>query len=76
MSPRSYAYLQGSVRAGRDSETTTTLLADLAAAVSRITGAPSADVVVALRETPGRLIMEGGRIMSDPGKEDDSLRSR
>lgn len=29
-----------------------------------------------LRETPGRLIMEGGRIMSDPGREDDLLRSR
>lgn len=73
---RSGTYLQGSVRAGRDSATTTRLLTELAASVSRITGAPSSDVVVALRETPGRLIMEGGRILPDPGNEDDSLRSR
>jgi phenylpyruvate tautomerase PptA (4-oxalocrotonate tautomerase family) len=62
-------YVQGSVRAGRDAETTTKLLTELTAAVSRVTGTPSADIVVALRETPGRLIMEGGRIMPDPGKE-------
>jgi phenylpyruvate tautomerase PptA (4-oxalocrotonate tautomerase family) len=67
-------YLQGSIRAGRDHETTTTLLTELTAAVSRITGTSSSDVVVALRETPGRLVMEGGRIMPDPGEEDDLLR--
>lgn len=57
--------LQGSVRAGRTAETTTRLLAELAATVSRITRAAPVEVVVALRETPGRLVMERGHVVGD-----------
>lgn len=66
-------YLQGSVRAGRDIETNTKLMIDLASAVSRVTRTPTTEIVVALRETPGRLILEGGHIIGDPGQENTAL---
>ncbi|MCD2192849.1 hypothetical protein LQ327_05535 [Actinomycetospora endophytica] len=68
--PRQGTYLQGWVRAGRRSETTTLLLGELAAAVVRSTGADAATVTVALRETPTALVLEGGRTVGAPGAED------
>ena len=71
--PRSGAYLQGSVRAGRDPETIAKLLHGLAAALCRITGGNATDVTVALRETPTHLVLEGGRIVGEPGAEDPAF---
>jgi phenylpyruvate tautomerase PptA (4-oxalocrotonate tautomerase family) len=67
-------FLQGFIRAGRDAETTTKLLIELSAAITRITGAPVEDVTVALREGLPRLVLEGGRLLPEPGQEDDMFR--
>jgi phenylpyruvate tautomerase PptA (4-oxalocrotonate tautomerase family) len=66
-------YLQGSVRAGRNADTITNLLCELAAAISRTTGADAADVTVALRETSTHLVLEGGRTIGPPGAEDPAF---
>ena len=66
--PRAGTHLQGSVRAGRDVDTISTLLHELAAAVGRATGAVADDVTVALRETPTHLVLEGGRVVGEPGR--------
>ena len=55
-------------------ETTTRLLRELSAVVERGTGAPADAITVALREGPARLVMEGGRLVPDPGREADVLR--
>ncbi len=57
-----------SVRAGRDVDTISTLLHELAAAVGRATGAAVDDVTVALPETPTHLVLEGGRVVGEPGR--------
>ncbi|HEY2195311.1 MAG TPA: tautomerase family protein [Actinomycetospora sp.] len=69
-------YLQGSVRAGRDADTISTLLHDLAAAVERATGAAADEVTVALRETPTHLVLEGGRTVGEPGAENPAFTGR
>ncbi len=67
-------HLQGWIRAGRDAETTTRLLRELSAVVARGTGALADAITVALREGPARLVMEGGRLVTDPGRVADGLR--
>jgi phenylpyruvate tautomerase PptA (4-oxalocrotonate tautomerase family) len=66
-------YLQGSVRAGREPETITKLLQDLAGVVSRTTKAAAADVTVALRETSTHLVLEGGQVVGEPGAENPAF---
>ncbi|NMO91775.1 tautomerase family protein [Actinomycetospora sp. TBRC 11914] len=70
---RAGTYLQGSVRAGRDADTVSKLLNDLAAAVGRVTGAAAEDVTVALRETSTHLVLEGGRTVGEPGAENPAF---
>jgi len=72
--PRPDVHLQGWIRAGRDAETTTALLSELSAVVARVLDAPVEQITVALREGPARLVMEGGRLVPDPGQEDAELR--
>lgn len=62
--------VRGFVRAGRDHQTIRKLLAELSAQVHRVTEVPEAEIVVWVVEVPGSRIMEGGRVLPEPGDEE------
>jgi phenylpyruvate tautomerase PptA (4-oxalocrotonate tautomerase family) len=59
----------GVVRAGRTPELIERLLTELSSEWHRITGQAESELIIALLETPGRDVIEDGRILPEPGAE-------
>jgi phenylpyruvate tautomerase PptA (4-oxalocrotonate tautomerase family) len=61
------------IRAGRADTEKVRLATDISTSSSRITGIPQARILVNIADRPARFAVEGGRIMPEPGAEDDWL---
>ncbi len=61
--------LSGGIRAGRSESVTEQLVARISAAVSRIGGLAPETITMRTVETPASWILEGGRVMPEPGEE-------
>jgi phenylpyruvate tautomerase PptA (4-oxalocrotonate tautomerase family) len=62
--------INGVIRAGRADADKTRLALDISSSSSRITGIPDARVNVSILDIPARFIVEGGRVLPEPGAED------
>jgi phenylpyruvate tautomerase PptA (4-oxalocrotonate tautomerase family) len=49
------------------------LATDISSSSSRIAGIPEARILVAIQEFHARFAVEGGRVLPEPGAEDDWL---
>lgn len=63
--------LHAGIRAGRDRALADALIARCIAAVARATGAGPAEITMRTSATPASWILEGGRVLPEPGEEDD-----
>lgn len=62
--------LSGGLRAGRPASVTTGLVEQISAAVSEIGGIPPDQISMSTVETPASWILEGGRVLPEPGEEE------
>lgn len=67
--PASPILVNGWVREGHPEAETTRLASEIAAAVTRITGADAERVLVLMQSSPARFAIEGGRVLPEPGQE-------
>jgi phenylpyruvate tautomerase PptA (4-oxalocrotonate tautomerase family) len=65
--------ITGVIRAGRADADKMRLAADISSSSSRITGIPEERILVNITDRPARFAVEGGRVMPEPGAEDDWL---
>jgi phenylpyruvate tautomerase PptA (4-oxalocrotonate tautomerase family) len=65
--------ITGVIRAGRADADKVRLAADISSSSSRIAGIPEASILVNIADRPARFVVEDGRIMPEPGAEDDWL---
>jgi phenylpyruvate tautomerase PptA (4-oxalocrotonate tautomerase family) len=65
--------ITGLTRAGRADSEKTRLAKELSANCSRVTGIPEARILVGIQDNPARFAVEGGRVLPEPGTEDDWL---
>jgi phenylpyruvate tautomerase PptA (4-oxalocrotonate tautomerase family) len=65
--------ITGLTRAGRSDSDKTRLAKDISAGCSRVTGIPEARIVVTILDNPARFSVEYGRVLPEPGAEDDWL---
>jgi phenylpyruvate tautomerase PptA (4-oxalocrotonate tautomerase family) len=72
-SPSRPLLITGVIRAGRADTEKVRLATDISTSSSRITGIPQARILVNIADRPARFAVEGGRIMPEPGAEDDWL---
>lgn len=72
-SPSEPLLITGVIRAGRADTDKMRLAIDISASSSRIAGIPQARILVNIADRPARFAVEGGRIMPEPGAEDDWL---
>ncbi|MGH1492555.1 MAG: tautomerase family protein [Acidimicrobiales bacterium] len=61
--------LSGGIRAGRPDAVTEELVSRISAAVSEIGGLAPDSITMRTTETPASWILEGGRVMPEPGQE-------
>jgi phenylpyruvate tautomerase PptA (4-oxalocrotonate tautomerase family) len=62
--------INGAIRAGRTDQQKTRLAMDISSSSSGITGIPDARINVSIVDIPARFIVEGGRVLPEPGAED------
>lgn len=62
--------LHAGIRAGRDRELADALVARCIAAVAQVTGAATGDITMRTSSTPASWILEGGRVLPEPGEEE------
>jgi phenylpyruvate tautomerase PptA (4-oxalocrotonate tautomerase family) len=72
-SPSRPLLITGVIRAGRADADKVRLATDISSSSSRITGIPPARILVNIADRPARFVVEGGRVMPEPGAEDDWL---
>ena len=72
-SPSRPLLITGVIRAGRADTEKVRLATDISTSSSRITGIAQARILVNIADRPARFAVEGGRIMPEPGAEDDWL---
>jgi phenylpyruvate tautomerase PptA (4-oxalocrotonate tautomerase family) len=65
--------ITGWIRAGRAASEKTRLAKDISASCSRVTRIPEARMLVIIQDSPARFAVEGGRVLPEPGAEDDWL---
>jgi phenylpyruvate tautomerase PptA (4-oxalocrotonate tautomerase family) len=63
--------LHAGIRAGRDRALADALIARCIAAVAQATGAAASEITMRTSATPASWILEGGRVLPEPGEEDD-----
>ena len=63
--------VNGWVRAGHPDDETTRLATEIAAAAIRMAGVPADRVLVVFQSSPARFAVEGGRLLPEPGQEQD-----
>lgn len=68
--------INGWVRTGHPEAQSSQLVAEIAAAASRLTGIPAKRVLVVIQNSPAHLAIEGGRALPDPGEEEAWLRDQ
>ena len=68
--------LHAGIRAGRDRELAQAIIDRCIAAVRATTSAPAADVTMRTSSTPASWILEGGRVLPEPGEENDWLATK
>ncbi|OBI03189.1 tautomerase [Mycolicibacter heraklionensis] len=68
--------INGWVRTGHPEAESSQLVAEVAAAASRITGIPANRVLVVIQNSPAHFAIEGGRVLPDPGEEEAWLREQ
>ncbi|OBI96666.1 tautomerase family protein [Mycobacterium asiaticum] len=61
--------ISGWVRTGHPDDETSQLLSEVAEAATRVTGIPSARILVIIQNSPAHFAMEGGRVLPNPGEE-------
>ncbi|ORA11610.1 tautomerase family protein [Mycobacterium asiaticum] len=61
--------ISGWVRTGHPDDETSRLLSEVAEAATRVTGIPSARILVIIQNSPAHFAMEGGRVLPNPGEE-------
>jgi phenylpyruvate tautomerase PptA (4-oxalocrotonate tautomerase family) len=67
--------INGWVRTGHPEGQSSQLVAEIAAAASRVTGIPSKRVLVVIQNSPAHLAIEGGRALPNPGEEEAWIRA-
>ena len=72
-SPSRPLLISGVIRAGRADTDKMRLAADISSRSSRIASIPEARIRVNIADRPARFVVEDGRIMPEPGAEDDWL---
>jgi phenylpyruvate tautomerase PptA (4-oxalocrotonate tautomerase family) len=65
--------ITGVIRAGRADADKVRLATDISSSSSRIAGIPPARILVNIADRPARFAVEDGRVMPEPGAEDDWL---
>ena len=68
--------VNGWVRTGHPEAQSSQLVAEIAAAATRVTGIPAKQVLVVIQNSPAHLAIEGGRVLPDPGEEEAWLRDQ
>ena len=68
--------INGWVRTGHPEAQSSQLVAEIAAAATRVTGIPAKQVLVVIQNSPAHLAIEGGRVLPDPGDEEAWLRDQ
>jgi phenylpyruvate tautomerase PptA (4-oxalocrotonate tautomerase family) len=68
--------LNGWVRTGHPEAQSSQLVAEIAAAATRVTGIPAKRVLVVIQNSPAHLAIEGGRVLPAPGEEEAWLREQ
>jgi phenylpyruvate tautomerase PptA (4-oxalocrotonate tautomerase family) len=66
--------INGWVRTGHPEAQSSQLVAEIAAAASRVTGIPAKRILVVIQNSPAHLAIEGGRVLPAPGEEEAWLR--
>jgi phenylpyruvate tautomerase PptA (4-oxalocrotonate tautomerase family) len=72
-SPSEPLLITGVIRAGRADADKVRLATDISSSSSRIAGIPQERILVNIADRPARFAVEGGRVMPEPGAEDDWL---
>jgi phenylpyruvate tautomerase PptA (4-oxalocrotonate tautomerase family) len=72
-SPSEPLLITGVIRAGRPDADKVRLATDISSSSSRIAGIPQERILVNIADRPARFAVEGGRVMPEPGAEDDWL---
>jgi len=72
-SPSEPLLISGVIRAGRADADKVRLAKDISSNSSRIAGIPEARILVNIADRPARFAVEGGRVLPEPGAEDDWL---
>jgi phenylpyruvate tautomerase PptA (4-oxalocrotonate tautomerase family) len=72
-SPSQPLLITGVIRAGRADADKVRLAKDISSNSSRIAGIPEARILVNIADRPARFAVEGGRVLPEPGAEDDWL---
>jgi phenylpyruvate tautomerase PptA (4-oxalocrotonate tautomerase family) len=72
-SPSQPLLITGVIRAGRADTDKVRLATDISSSSSRIAGIPEERILVNIADRPARFVVEGGRVMPEPGAEDDWL---
>lgn len=68
--------LHAGIRAGRDRELAQAIIDRCTSAVCALAGADPGEVTMRTSSTPASWILEGGRVLPEPGEEDDWLAAR
>ncbi|OMC07094.1 tautomerase [Mycolicibacter heraklionensis] len=68
--------ISGWVRTGHPAAQSSQLVAEVAAAASRVTGIPAKRVLVVIENSPAHFAIEGGRVLPEPGEEEEWLREQ
>ncbi|QVI29282.1 tautomerase [Mycolicibacterium neoaurum] len=66
--------INGWVRTGHPEAQSSQLVAEIAAAATRISGIPAKRVLVVIQNSPAHLAIEGGRVLPAPGEEEAWLK--
>lgn len=68
--------INGWVRTGHPEAQSSQLVAEIAAAATRVTGIPAKRVLVVIQNSPAHLAVEGGRALPAPGEEEAWLKAQ
>jgi phenylpyruvate tautomerase PptA (4-oxalocrotonate tautomerase family) len=74
--PEDRSFVMGRIRHGRSLAMRQTILRELADMWVRITGQTEAELLVALSEVDPAMVVEAGRFMPEPGREDEWFSER
>jgi phenylpyruvate tautomerase PptA (4-oxalocrotonate tautomerase family) len=66
--------INGWVHTGHPEAQSSRLVAEIAAAATRVTGMPAQRILVVIQNSPAHFAIEGGRVLPAPGEEEAWLR--